>query len=141
HPAGPDCAASANAKYPDGTFPLAEGGTGACFPSGCTPESESDPNTRKCYQDTQCDFAVGTCVPNPLGEQTCEQALFDADDLDEGTARYFEQNAKVPHRLARHPDPAAPSTPHRVGPPPPQGAPFGPHRAWPPNPTRPHHPV
>ena len=41
-------------------------------------------------------------MPNTLGLRKCDEALFDADDLDEGTARYFEQNLAVPLRLARY---------------------------------------
>lgn len=137
HPAGPECPASANAKGPGGTFPLAAGGASACYPGGCTPESESKSSTRKCHDGTHCDFAVGVCVPNALGQQTCDEALFDADDLDEGTARFFEQNAKVPHRLARYTEPATPATLDIVWQPRQKGAPFGPDGAWTPSPARP----
>ncbi len=137
HPAGPECAASANAKGPTGTFPLAAGGAEACYPGACTPESESDDSTRRCYDGTRCDFAIGVCVPDPLGAKKCEEALFDADDLDEGTAKFFEQNAKVPHRLARYTEPATPATLDIVWQPRQKGAPFGEDGAWTPSPSRP----
>ena len=102
HPATGECAASANAAFPDGEFKLVEGGTTACFPTGCTAETEANPDTRKCYSGSHCDEGQGRCVPNQLGQNKCDEALFDADDLDEGTARYFEQNLPVPLRLARY---------------------------------------
>jgi hypothetical protein len=40
----------------------------------------------------------------------CEEALFDADDLDEGEHLYFEQSAPVPHRLVRYTASAADSS-------------------------------
>lgn len=137
HPAGPDCEASANAKDPSGTFLDASGEPRACYPDGCTPETESSGGTRVCYDGTQCDFAVGKCVPRPLGAEKCEEALFDADDLDEGTARFFEQNAKAPHRLARYTEPASPATLDIVWQPRLKGVPFGADGAWTPNPARP----
>lgn len=137
HPAGPECAASANAKGPAGTYPSADGGVGACFPDGCTQDTESDAGTRRCFDGTRCDYAVGKCVPVPLGAKTCEEALFDADDLDEGTARFFEQNAKVPHRLARYTEAATPATLEIVWQPREKGVPFGPDGAWTPSPARP----
>jgi hypothetical protein len=109
----------------------------ACFPEGCTNETESKGSTRVCYDGTQCDFAVGKCVPNPLGLERCEEALFDADDLDEGTARYFEQNAKAPHRLARYTEAASPATLDVVWQPRLKGVPFGPDGTWTPSPARP----
>jgi hypothetical protein len=109
----------------------------ACYPDGCTPESESSSSTRKCYDGTRCDFAFGICVPNELGQQKCDEALFDVDDLDEGTARFFEQNAKVPHRLARYTEPATPATLGIVWQPRQKGTPFGPDGAWTPSPSRP----
>jgi hypothetical protein len=137
HPAGPECAASANAKDPGGTFATKDGKTLGCYPDGCTPQSESSSDTRKCYEDTHCDFAVGKCVPNAVGSITCQEALFDADDLDEGTSRFFEQNAKVPHRLARYTEPATPETLDIVWQPRAKGVPFGPDGTWTPNPARP----
>jgi hypothetical protein len=41
-------------------------------------------------------------VPDPLGQTICDEALFDADNLDEGTAKFSEQNAPAPLRLARY---------------------------------------
>src|SRR5262249_11608726 len=91
HPAGPQCANSQNAKDPTGTFVKQDGTVAACFPTGCAAANN-------CYYDTHCDTTLDQCVPNTLGQQTCDEALFDIDDLDEGTARYFEQNAAVPLR-------------------------------------------
>lgn len=137
HPAGAECAASANAKGPTATFLLANGQTEACFPVGCTPQSESSPDTKKCHDGTRCDFALSVCSPILTGKQRCEEALFDADDLDEGAARFFEQNAKVPHRLARYSEPATPATLEIAWQPRQRGAPFGPDGAWTPSPSRP----
>ena len=107
HPAAAPCVASANAKSLDATFLTAAGPATACFPTGCTDETEADPATRLCYYDTHCSEASGgtvprQCVPDPLGQTTCDEALFDADNLDEGTAKFFEQNAPSPLRLARY---------------------------------------
>ena len=106
YPAGVSCPASANAKPLDATFPSAAGPLKACFPIGCTDETEADPATRLCYYDTHCSEEAGgslprQCVPNTLGQTTCDEALFDVDDLDEGASKYFEQNAPAPLRLAR----------------------------------------
>ena len=110
-PAGMECPASANAKPLDAMFLSTTGEAKACFPSSCTDVTEADPQTRVCYSDTHCTFmpggtGVGRCVPDPLGQTTCDEALFDADDLDEGASKYFEQNATVPLRLARYTHPA-----------------------------------
>lgn len=106
HPAGPECAASANAKPLDATFLTATGAAKACFPSGCTETMESDPQTRLCYGGSHCNGVEGgtlpgQCVPDPLGQPICDEALFDADNLDEGGSKYFEQNLATPLRLAR----------------------------------------
>jgi hypothetical protein len=114
HPAGAQCAASQNAKDADGTYVTAGGQELACFPTGCKGKDV-------CYYDTHCDEALDRCVPNALGQQKCDEALFDADDLDEGALRYFEQNATIPLRLARYTEAATPGTidsvwqPRRVG--------------------------
>ena len=106
HSAGLACPTSANAKSIDATFLTAAGGVKACFASDCTDVTEASAATRLCYRGSHCDYVVGgsipgQCVPDPLGQTTCEEALFDADNLDEGTAKYFEQNAPSPLRLAR----------------------------------------
>lgn len=93
HPADPQCATSANAADPDATWVSLDGESLACFPS-C--ESNSD-----CYSGTSCNESTKRCEARPLGAITCEEALWDADDLDEGQHRYFEQHSTVPHRLAR----------------------------------------
>jgi len=93
HPAGPECATSANAADADATWVSLEGDARACYP---TCESDAD-----CYSGTRCDDATKRCTPRTLGAKRCEEALWDADDLDEGKHRYFEQRSAVPHRLAR----------------------------------------
>ena len=101
HPASEACASSQNAD-PEGTTYLdADDQPRACYPSGCSESTESSGDTRLCLGETSCDYALGVCVPRPLGTATCERALFDSDDLDEGTQQYFEQAAAVPQRLAR----------------------------------------
>jgi hypothetical protein len=130
HPAGAACAASQNAKDPDGTFLSTAGEVMACFPEGCTAETESDAKTRLCYYDTHCDVATSKCVPNALGQTKCDEALFDIDDLDEGKARYFEQSAAVPLRLARYMEPTSASSLDEAWAPRLKGAPFGPDGAW-----------
>ncbi|MFO0760796.1 MAG: hypothetical protein U0359_30245 [Byssovorax sp.] len=108
HPAGVECATSANAADPEATFPTRDGKNLACFPTGCTMETEANGDAKKrvCYYDTHCNFDTGKCEPNTLGQTKCDEALFDADDLDEGAARYYEQNAPTPLRLARYTQPA-----------------------------------
>ena len=110
HPAAAACAASQNAKGPDGTFLSAEGEVKQCFPTDCTEATEGSSDTRRCYYDTHCDFGAHTCVPNALGSERCEEALADVDDLDEGASKYFEQNASVPLRLARYAGASSSST-------------------------------
>jgi hypothetical protein len=102
HPAGAQCTSSQNAADPDATFLLQDGKSKACFPTGCTMDTEKDSSTRVCFYDTHCDFMASKCVPNTLDQRTCEEALFDVDDLDEGTDRYFEQAASEPLRVARY---------------------------------------
>lgn len=101
HEAGPECAASQNAAPSDATFFDPDGVELSCYPSGCSEETESSGETRVCYAEQRCNFTTGACIPRELGATTCEEALFDADDLDEGTQRYYEQASAVPHRLAR----------------------------------------
>ncbi len=103
HPAGPACETSANAAI-DGTFLTVEGEEEACFPAGCV----ADPDV--CPGGSTCDAVADRCLPNPLGKRVCEEALFDADDLDEGEHLYFEQSAPVPHRLVRYTASAADSS-------------------------------
>lgn len=131
HPAGGACAASANAKPPDGTFMTSSGDVKSCYPA-CPASS--------CFSGTHCDGVTGVCVPDQLGQETCDEALFDVDDLDEGRARFFEQNAAVPHRLARYTQAvkggssealAAVWEPRLLG------APGGQDGAWTPDPSRP----
>jgi hypothetical protein len=144
HPAAAPCVASANAKFLDATFLTAAGPATACFPTGCTDETEADPATRLCYYDTHCSETAGgtvprQCVPNPLGQTTCDEALFDADNLDEGTARFFEQNAPSPLRLARYTQAAEARAAgvDAVWEPRILGAPFGIDETWKSQPGRP----
>lgn len=134
HPAGPACETSANAAL-SGTFLTAEGDTVACFPSGCTPETEAlEPGKgRVCFGGTDCDFATSQCVARPNGKQKCEEALFDADDLDEGTSGYYEQSARVPHRLARYTQAASASNLDDIWAPRLLGVPHGVDDAWTPD--------
>jgi hypothetical protein len=127
HPAGAQCATSQNAKDPDGTFPYPDGTVGQCFPTGCVANSDV------CWYDTHCDMTLDRCVPNEVGQKTCDEALFDADDLDEGTARYFEQNAPIALRLARYTQAATPSTLAKVWEPRLNGAPKGADLYWTPS--------
>ncbi len=101
HPAGSECAASQNAAPADATFLDAEGVALGCYPVGCTEDTEATGDTRVCYAAQACHDATLTCVPEELGPKTCQEALWDTDDLDEGTHRYDEQTSSVPHRLAR----------------------------------------
>ncbi|MBM4374571.1 MAG: hypothetical protein FJ095_05755 [Deltaproteobacteria bacterium] len=117
HPAGAACATSANAADADATWTSLEGEARACYPS-CTGDGD-------CYSGTRCDEASMRCVPRVLGEQRCEEALWDADDLDEGKHRYFEQRSPVPHRLARLTASAATSSVDAVWAPRLLGVPFG----------------
>ncbi len=100
-PAGPECAASANSGDLTASYADPSGQTHACFPSGCSATTEQSSETRVCHSGSSCDLITGQCAPKRLGKNTCDEALWDADDLDEGAQRYFEQHAKVPHRLAR----------------------------------------
>jgi len=126
HPAGPECAASANALI-DGSYENSAGESVACFATGCI----DDPSV--CKGASHCDDNVDACVPNQLGAQTCEEALFDADDLDEGQHLYFEQASPAPHRLVRYTQAASVSTIDSVWEPRLRGAPYGEDGAWTPS--------
>ena len=101
YPADSACASSQNAAAPDATWLDSAGTSQACFPSGCTEESEANSDTRICHRNSRCDYTQSRCVPNSLGSLRCEEALWDTDDLDEGRQLYFEQASAIPHRLAR----------------------------------------
>ncbi len=101
HPAGPECATSANAAAANAMWIDGNGMNQQCFPKTCTADTESNPATRKCHEDTHCDSQTAVCVPNTLGQDRCDEALWDIDELDEGKQRYFEQHSSVPLRLAR----------------------------------------
>ncbi|APR84407.1 Hypothetical protein A7982_09756 [Minicystis rosea] len=126
-PAEAGCATSQNAKDADATFSTADGAELQCFPTGCKSQGKS------CYYDTHCDEALDRCVPNALGQQKCDEALYDVDDLDEGLLRYFEKNARVPLRLARFTQAATPSTIGDVWAPRVLGKPFGKDLNWTPS--------
>jgi hypothetical protein len=85
---------------------------------------------QNCWYGTQCDATLDRCVPDPLGQQTCDEALFDVDHVDENTAHYFEQFAAVPLRLARYALPATPATLADVWTPRLTGVPKGPDLGW-----------
>jgi hypothetical protein len=101
HPAGAECASSQNAAPSTATFLDSDGAEQACYRSGCSEDTEASGDTRRCYAGQRCEFATGVCVARELGKALCEEALWDADDLDEGAQRYFEQTSQTPHRLAR----------------------------------------
>jgi hypothetical protein len=103
HPAGPTCTDTGNAAV-DGTYFNTQGEELACFPAGCASAGVA------CVGNARCDEMADKCVPNAPSLRTCEEALFDSDDLDEGTALYAEQAAPVPHRLARYTEHATPET-------------------------------
>jgi hypothetical protein len=126
HPAGGSCVDSANFDATGATYLDSEGVLQACFPVGCTEETESSGDTRLCYGGQQCDFGSETCVPRPLGQLKCDEALFDSDDLDEGRQQYFEQAATAPHRLARLTSSAQESSVDTVWTPRLLGVPFAP---------------
>jgi hypothetical protein len=123
HPASPACETSANADV-DGTFTDYEGNELSCYPAGCV----ADPDV--CYGGSFCDPTADRCLPNPLGKRRCDEALFDADDLDEGAHLYFEQAAPVPHRLVRYTASARESSVDEVWQPRINGAPGGQDDAW-----------
>ena len=102
---------------------MPDGTVGQCFPTGCVA-------AKNCWYDTHCDATIDRCVPNPLGQQTCDEALFDVDVLDEGTAKFYEQAARPPLRLARYTQAATPSTLAGVWEPRRSGVPGGPDLAW-----------
>jgi hypothetical protein len=101
HPSAAGCRASANAAPATASWIDFKGEVRACYPSGCTADSEASSDTRVCFSNTRCDVASGNCVPQELSAATCDEALWDSDDLDEGKQRYLEQASAVPHRLAR----------------------------------------
>lgn len=137
HPAGAACATSANALPLDATFIQADGTAHACFPTGCTEATEQSAATRVCFPRSHCDVAAGRCVPDVLGQRTCDEALYDADELDETTALYFEEHAPVPHRLVRYTQEAHPGNIDEVWAPRLRGAPFGEDLVFVPDPGRP----
>ncbi len=123
HPAGPTCTATGNADL-DGTYFTTTGEELQCFPVGCMSMGVSCPGS------AHCDEVADRCVPNAPDLLRCEEALFDADDLDEGTALWAEQAAPVPHRLARYTEKATPETIDAVWAPRLLGVPRGPDDAW-----------
>ncbi|HZO14767.1 MAG TPA: hypothetical protein VFB62_15945, partial [Polyangiaceae bacterium] len=136
HPADMSCVGSANYDPPGATYLDAAGDTQSCYPTGCTEDTESTGDTRICLGDLQCDFMTQTCIPRPLDQVRCDEALFDADDLDEGRHQYFERTAAVPHRLARLTASAKVLPLEEVWAPRLRGKPFGPDDgAWAPQPA------
>lgn len=93
NPAGPGCSSNANAKPSDGTYLTQTGESKSCYPA--CPDTE-------CFSGTSCDENQGVCVPRTLSARTCEEALFDSDNVDEGKDLYLERSAAVAHRLARY---------------------------------------
>lgn len=123
HPAGVECVSSANAGPAVATYQLADGSTGACFPTGCTTGTA-------CFDGSHCDTALDRCLPDETGRRVCEEALYDADVLDEGTAHYQQQSASVPLRLARL---TSAGKPEAVWAPRLLGVPYGQDGAWKPS--------
>jgi hypothetical protein len=64
-----------------------------CHPN-CTPE-----DTTACLDDQICDN--GRCKASPVSDGECAQFLYDVDVLDEGLAKYGEEELATPLRLAR----------------------------------------
>lgn len=125
HPAGSECSASANAAPPEATYLDLDGNSLACYPTGCTEQTEGNAETRICFSGTHCDVDAGACVPNQLGGLKCEEALWDPENLDEDQQLYFEQRSSVPHRLARLTASANDSSVNDVWRPRLKGVPFG----------------
>lgn len=130
-PAGAACEASQNAAFPDGTFETPGGQTRACFPTGCATQGAA------CLGGSSCDQALDQCVPQPLGRERCEEALFDVEDLDEGAMRMFEQAASVPLRLGRYARRGGPGRASEVWAPRLFGQPYGVDGAFTPEAGRP----
>jgi hypothetical protein len=130
HSASLACASSFNATW-GGTFLTHEGEEKACFPAGCAD------GTVSCYPGSHCSIETDTCTPDELGIVRCEEALWDADDLDEGTALYSEQGSFIPHRLARYSEPALAHNPSLVWQPRILGAPYASDDLWSPDAARP----
>jgi hypothetical protein len=130
HPAGPECATSANWDD-DKTFLTPDGEVRVCSPTGCN----EDPDI--CLPGTACDEATDRCKHGVLGQPTCDEALFDADDLDEGKARYFEAASRVPVRAVRYTQKATPGTLDDVWAPRIFGAPYAGDGGWVPDAGRP----
>jgi hypothetical protein len=130
HPASAACATSANAQPLNGTFIDSSGATKQCFPTGCTAATEMNSATRICYNASHCDTSMGQCVPDTLGAEVCQEALFDADDVDEGAQQYFEQDAPVPLRLVRYTEAATPDNLNDVWAPRLGGVPGSPDGGW-----------
>jgi hypothetical protein len=122
-PATSECPTSQNAKPPGATFLMADGTTGQCYPIGCMAGND-------CWSGTHCDPTLDRCLADPLGQQTCQEALLDVDFLDEGTAHYFQQTAPVPLRLARYAQAATAGTLADVWAPRLLGKPKGQDLAW-----------
>ena len=101
HPAAAECATSYNAAPANATWLNSDGDSLSCYPTGCTQDTESSSETRVCFDGTSCDYDNQTCVPRQLGQERCDEALWDTDDLDEGRQLYFEQASTMPQRLAR----------------------------------------
>ncbi len=94
HPAGAQCETSANAGPQLAKYLDKNNKTQLCFPLACSQPSD-------CRRGSYCDGATHNCTPNKLGKRTCEEALWNVDDVDEGKHLYFEQRSALPLRLAR----------------------------------------
>lgn len=129
HPAQPACATSANAAL-NGTYSNGDEEPLECYPAGCATADV------ECVGNAYCDETADRCLPPPVGQLVCDEALYDADDLDEGAQLYFEQSAVVPHRLVRYTASAVSSSVDTVWEPRLNGVPFGPDGPWTPDANR-----
>jgi hypothetical protein len=134
YPAGPKCVTSNNLRPDGASITTADGKPMACFPTGCASTHE---NPASCWDNTQCDQAADKCVPIVLDQETCDEALFDIDDLDEGTDLFYEQAAKVPLRIARFTQAATPGSIDEVWTPRLKGVPYSSDGGFVPSESRP----
>ncbi len=134
YPAGPQCTSSNNLRPDGSSIVTREGKTMVCFPTGC---AQSNANPVACWDNTHCDETADKCVPDFIDPETCAEALFDVDNLDEGTDLYFEQAASVPLRIARYTQAANTSSIDEVWAPRVRGAPHSTDGGYAPDPKRP----
>ncbi|MCC6645772.1 MAG: hypothetical protein IT374_09400 [Polyangiaceae bacterium] len=91
HPAGPACRANERPEAPSACRPACDASSGCFSGQSCDSKSPADSCTTR------------------LSRATCDGALFDVDDLDDGAQPFDEQRLSVPLRVARRAAPAGPS--------------------------------